>query len=247
MSAAEGFFLDDLGSLVLGHGWYEGGLSGDAAAPPSTGAAAWMHASLLDPNEAARVRTAFEAARPFRHAFVEGPLDDARAAALHDAARAASFTVRDDIGPGCRVSIAYRQYQRASALTAFVDWLGSRPAASFHFWLAGGMVPYALETQVQVARFAAGDALPAHEPVRGEGLVAMYDLTRAWDSTAGGLVGFPRPPGSGPELITVPSRFNTLFLFRPAGAPYGVSAVRPEAAAGACRSVVSAFYGRRAY
>src|SRR5207237_6843776 len=108
-----------------------------------------------------------------------------------------------------------------SALTPLVDWLSSRGAASFHFWLAGLLLPSALWTQVTVARMQAGHEFPVHLDTAQEGLAAVYDLTSApWRPEWGGALEFPE------ARLALAPRFDSLFLYRPRGAADRVTPVR---------------------
>jgi Rps23 Pro-64 3,4-dihydroxylase Tpa1-like proline 4-hydroxylase len=233
-----GFYIPDLGHSVLGAAWYEGLLTDPE--PPAGAAAAleWLHPALLDARFAEQVRAAFHRNEPFRHAWLQEPLDPLRAAQIHEALAEADF-VRHHY-PLYEIDVARRERQAASALTGFVDWLASAAAAQVHAWLAGWPMPLRPAVQVQVARARAGDRFPMHHDADEEGLAAVYNFSRDWQPQYGGVLRC-LDPRTGQPALSVEPRFNSMFLFRPANAPHEVTPIA-AAAADWCRYTVTAFY-----
>lgn len=233
-----GFFIPRLGEWVLGPAWYEGALAGDLPPPGAERAAAWLHPALLDPAYAARIAGAFASDPDVPHVFLDRPVLGARAEEIHAALAAARFAPHHHAP--YRIAVARRDGQAPSALTAFVDWLATREAASFHHWLVGRLLPAGMRIQVQTARAAVGDRFPTHIDTEAPGLAAVYNFTRDWDPSFGGVLRFERPE-IGADLLVIPPRFNSVLLFEPRGAPHHVSEVLP-AAGERVRYTVTAFW-----
>ncbi len=199
----------------------------------------WFDPRLLDPSALERVRSAFAAGSPFPHVFLDAPLAAAAAEALHAAVERAAFA-RHHHAP-YRIWVARRELQAASSLTEFVDWLRTPDAAAFHFGHAGVSGPAGpLKVQVQVARGLAGDYFPVHIDTDAEGVAVVYNLTKGWRPELGGSLEFVEPT-RGDVVLSIPPRFNSAILFRPANAPHRVAPVAPDAG-DARRYTVTAFY-----
>jgi Rps23 Pro-64 3,4-dihydroxylase Tpa1-like proline 4-hydroxylase len=82
--------------------------------------------------------------------------------------------------------------------------------------------------QVQVSRMGVGEQFPVHVDTHEEGLAVVYNFTRDWEERFGGVLHFAHPSGTWNDLV-VPPLFNSVFIFRSADAPHGVSRVKPEA------------------
>lgn len=227
---SSGFFIPDLADSVFGEGWR-------APSEALAEAARWMHPQLVNPAGAPGVREAFAEGGRVPHVCLAEALQPAQAEAVHEALGRARF-VRHHHAP-YPLSIARPEEQEPSALTGFVQWLGTQAAADYHAWLVGS--PQRLfPRQVQVSRMGVGERFPTHVDTEDEGLAVVYNFTRPWEQRFGGVLVFPHPSGTWDELRIAPL-FNSVFIFRSRGAPHAVTEVTPEAGAHSRYSVTSFF------
>ncbi|HEX8820789.1 MAG TPA: 2OG-Fe(II) oxygenase [Archangium sp.] len=225
-----GFFIPDLVENVFGEDW---------RGPPAVNveAARWIHPTLLDPAIATGVRAAFGEGGRVPHVCLSDALAPPVAESVHEALTRARF-VPHHHAP-YPLSIARQGEQEPSALTGFVQWLGTDAAADYHAWLVGWRQKLVAK-QVQVSRMGVGERFPVHVDTEDEGLAVVYNFTRPWEERFGGVLHFPHPSGKGDEL-RIPPLFNSVFIFRSRGAPHGVSQVLPEAGA-RFRYTVTSFF-----
>ena len=223
-----GFFITDLVEGSFGEAW---------RATDPTGAVHWVHPQLRDPAVVAGVRAAFLDGGRVPHVCLTDVLQAPVADALHAALETARF-VPHHHAP-YPLSIAPRDRQAPSALLDFMHWLGTDEAAAYHAWLVGWPEPL-VSRQVQVSRMGVGERFPLHHDTGDEGLAVVYNFTRDWDESLGGVLAFPHPSGTWNELV-IPPAFNSVLIFRAKDAPHEVTAVRPEAG-GRWRYSVTAFF-----
>lgn len=195
-------------------GFFHAGLAG-----PAPSVATWISPTLREAQVGSSIAQAFHDGGRVLHVCLEGALHDDVARRIHEDLEGARF--RRHHHAAYPIDIASREEQDDSALTTFVDWLGTDEAAAFHFDLCRWpMNRRHKQIQVQTSRMTAGDHFPLHIDTEDEGLAAIYHLSIGLD---GGELFFPRSDGA--DDLVVPPRFNTLMLFRPRGAIHGVRPV----------------------
>ncbi len=229
---ASGFFIRHLPRSVLGRQW-------DPLTSALVAAQPWVSPQLL--GEALRTQLAarFRAGGRIPHVFLRTPLRPPVALALHGALAEATFQPHHHAA--YPLQIAPLALQRPSPLTAFMRWLASREGARFHTHLVGlDAAAPPVKVQVQTSRMRVGERFPPHIDTNAEGLAVVYNLTSPWEERFGGQLEFPAP-GSDVAELSVPVLFNSVVLFRPAGALHRVLPVT-EAAGDHLRHTVTAFY-----
>lgn len=183
------------------------------------------------------IREAFHDGGRVKHVALERVLRSRVAESIGDGLEAARFK-RHHYAP-YRIEISPLDELGDTGLRKFCRWLSTDDAARFHGWLAGWPAggESLVSKQVQVARARRGDEFPVHIDTNEEGLACVYNFTRAFGPEDGGRLYFPYRDRNELELAPV---FNTLILFRPRGAPHGVSKV--TAPRGKTRFTVTAFF-----
>ncbi|WP_233277915.1 2OG-Fe(II) oxygenase [Myxococcus stipitatus] len=182
-------------------------------------AADWTRLASTSDSLRTAIRQEFIEGGRVPHVCLQEALLPERAEALHQALCNARF-VRHHHGPYA-LHVAPLNQQVPSALTDFCAWLQSKEGADFHAALVGWPEP--LETrQVQVSRMDVGEHFPEHRDTDEEGLAVVYNFTRPWQPSFGGVLTF-RHPEAESDLMRVPPLFNSVFIFRPSGAPHRVT------------------------
>ena len=138
------------------------------------------------------------------------------------------------------IDILPRQAMAIGELPRFVDWLASEDGAAFHRAWVGWPPGRAALTQVQVqtARARFGDAFEEHVDSDEEGIAVVYAFSKGMRPADGGALYFPRPDGKGNALWVEPA-FNRVLVFRPRGAPHGVTRIVSKRVT---RYTITAFY-----
>lgn len=224
-----GFFIPDLVENTFGESWR---LPTEALGV----AARWLTTWPLSTAGVNETRAAFLDGGRVLHVCLPHMLQAPLADAVHAALEQAHFTPHHHAP--YPLSIARRDLQRPSALMDFVQWLSSDAAAAYHAWLVNW--PQRLVSkQVQVSRMGVGERFPPHHDTDEDGLAVVYNFTRDWDESFGGVLSFPHPSGTWDEL-RIPPLFNSVFIFRARDAPHEVTQVTPLAG-GRWRYTVTAF------
>lgn len=180
------------------------------------------------------IRAAFHDGGRVKHVCLERVLKPRVALGIGEGLQQARFK-RHHHAP-YRIEISPLAELERSGLRRFCEWMASDAAARFHGWLAGCGEPL-VSKQVQVARARKGDEFPVHVDTDEEGIACVYNFTRDFGPRDGGRLYFPHRGRNELELAPM---FNTLIMFRPRGAPHGVS--RVTAARGKTRFTVTAFF-----
>ncbi|MEW5742131.1 MAG: 2OG-Fe(II) oxygenase [Myxococcota bacterium] len=225
LARAEGFFIDDL----------VGSLLGEEAFDPLTEARPFFSRRVL--SHLSAIREAFSQGGRVLHVCLDGVLKPRVAKSIGAALSTAPFR-RHHHAP-YRIDVAPLDVLPTSTLSRFCAFLGSDEGAAFHQALSGWPPEGHRLTrwQVQVARARRGDEFPVHVDTNQEGLACVYHFTRGFSEADGGVLSFPH---RGRAELSVAPAFNRLILFRPKGAPHGVSRVR--APKGRSRFTVTVFY-----
>lgn len=233
----QGLFIPDLVDGVFGTDWRTVIHEVPDVVEMARG---WNHDALLAPDSVTGIRKAFLHGGRIPHVCLTQALQAGKALQIHQALKDACF--RRHHFAAYPLWVARRKEQDPTLLTAFMDWLESQEAARYHAWLTGWPypLPETFSTQVQASLMGVGDHFPIHHDSDEEGIAAVYNFSMDWHDGFGGDLFFPDEKGERCELY-IPSRFNTLFLFRPRGAAHGVSPVE-LASYGHFRFTITAFY-----
>ncbi len=180
------------------------------------------------------IREAFHDGGRVKHVCLERVLEPRIADGVGKGLEAAKFK-RHHHAP-YRIEISPLDQLVESGLRKFCRWMATDDAARFHGWLAGCEEPL-VSKQVQVARARKGDEFPVHVDTDEEGIAVVYNFTRDFGPRDGGRLYFPYRGRNELELAPI---FNTMIMFRPRGAPHGVSKV--TAPRGKTRFTVTAFF-----
>ncbi|RKG90510.1 2OG-Fe(II) oxygenase [Corallococcus terminator] len=225
-----GFFVANFADSVFGH---------VRAKPPSAfppSASGWSPLANASPKLHDAIRHEFVSGGRVPHVCLQRVLLPERAEAMRLALRDARFQ-RHHHGP-YPLHIAPLAQQAPGVLSDFCAWLASEDGADFHAALVGW--PQKLETrQVQVSRMDVGEQFPEHRDTDEEGVAVVYNFTRPWQESFGGVLAFPHPDGDR-DLMRVPPIFNSVFIFRAVNAPHRVTEWLP-AAQGHQRYSITAF------
>lgn len=219
------FFIEDLVPSLLG----------DETEDVTRAARRFISREVLE--SAAEIREAFLDGGRVRHVCLDGALAPRVAKDVGAALETAPFR-RHHHAP-YRIDVAPLDELGRSRLSRLCAWLGSSEGAAFHAWLTGwpGEGWRLAEWQVQVARARRGDEFPVHVDTDEEGIACVYNFSRGFGPDDGGVLYFPH---RGRVKLAVPPAFNRLTLFRPKGAPHGVSHI--TAPRSASRYTVTVFY-----
>jgi hypothetical protein len=180
------------------------------------------------------IREAFHDGGRVKHVCLERVLKPRIADGVGEGLEEANFK-RHHHAP-YRIEISPLDQLVDSGLRKFCRWMASDDAARFHGWLAGYEEPL-VSKQVQVARARKGDEFPVHVDTDEDGIAVVYNFTRDFVPRDGGRLYFPYRGRNELELAPI---FNTMIMFRPRGAPHGVSKV--TAPRGKTRFTVTAFF-----
>ncbi|MFC1706305.1 hypothetical protein ACFL59_05695 [Planctomycetota bacterium] len=219
------FFIPRLGEWVLGRSWYEGALAGELPPPGASAARRWLNPGLLDSVGAARFRAAFQTSRETAHVHISTALIPKRAEGIRAAFDEAVFAAHPS--PRHAVSVARLDAGQPSPLSSFAAWLGSREAASLHYWLAGWLLPQRLRIGVRVYRALAGGRIPLHVSTSSEGLAAVYCFTEGWQPGTGGTLTCYDLLSLRKTLEVLP-HFNSMLLLGPRNLAHTVTEIPKE-------------------
>jgi hypothetical protein len=234
-----GFFIPDLVDHTFDSAWrsYVHG-----TLPAEEPARAWWEASFFNPRWVKAIRESFLNASPVLHIGLEGIFPQDRAWQLWQALQEATFQRHHF--PSYHIDIApHDKLPPNGILAQIVAWLGSPEAAKAHRWLVGWpmMLPQSPRIQVQISRLREGDAFALHEDTHAEGIAVVYNLSAHWKPEYGGALCFPHPQDPHTDALFIPPVFNSVFVFRPQGAPHRVSPVLAHPAA-LSRYTITIFY-----